>query len=770
MANTQIVDDEIDYKEILQTIYRYRYMIIASIIIFTLGSAYIAYFKPNIYRASSTVEVGIEPYGRYYGSHDIISMAMTPDAISAETEMQIIESRFLAAKAAKKVDVLHHYYTTRRFKEMELYKDSPFRVGMLRGYGLSFELYPVDTKHYRLVLPEFKDENKTVISYDKILPYGKEIDTPYFHLNIVKSGKMNDGHYRFVVDDPQKAGKIAQKGIDVSQLSKFSTILKISYEDNVPLRAQEFANALAEAYLKQNIEKKTREATQKLAFIDKQLKLITQNLKSSALKLEEFKKSSSTINLSTKAETIIRQMSQKETELSEISIEEEMLSKLYQRVKAGKSLESLALIGVDKSKDPLARMVKELQDAIIKKKILRADYTEMHPEVVKLTKTIKQLKKVIVLTIENMEKNIKERKVLLQKSIAQSQKQLDKLPADERMYGQLQRKFSVNEKIYSYLLEQRSQTAILKAATVSKNRIIDTALLPTAPVKPKRKLIVFAGILLGIVFGIGLAFLRAFFDDRIKNEEEIAHITEVPLLGMIPHIKNSKETLPVLASPKSAVAESFRHLRTNLQFMAVKNRAHIISVTSTVGDEGKTTVSMNLAAIMSIADKRTILINMDMRKPTLHERFGLSNAKGMSTLLSRHSKLAEVIQHSSYKNLDIITSGPVPPNPSELIQTGLMEKVLKKLAEAYDVIIMDTPPVGLVTDARTLMHLSDTNIFIVRSEYSKKSFLKGIQELYKHDALKGIGIVLNDMKLSKSGYSYGYGYGYGYGYYEEDKH
>ncbi len=337
------------------------------------------------------------------------------------------------------------------------------------------------------------------------------------------------------------------------------------------------------------------------------------------------------------------------------------------------------------------------------------------------------------------------------------------------MFGQLQRKFSVNEKIYSYLLEKRSETAILKAATVSKNRIIDTALLPGAPIKPKRKLIVLVGMILGLIVGIALAFLRAFLDDRIKGEEDISHATNVPLLGMIPHIKekDAAEKLKVVISPKSAVAESFRHLRTNLQFMEREKKSHIISVTSTIGGEGKTTVSMNLAAIMSMAEKKTILINMDMRKPTLHERFGLENVRGMSTLLSKHTSLAKVIQHTEYTHLDVITSGPVPPNPSELIQGDLMEKVLEKLSEVYDVIIMDTPPVGLVTDARTLMHLSDTSIFVLRAEYSKKGFIKGIDELYKHDGIRGLGILLNDMKMDRSGY--GYSYGYGYGYYEEDQ-
>jgi len=767
MNNTEIDEDEIDIKEVFRTIYRYKFMILSLVIIATVISAYIAYFKPNVYKASSTVEVGIER-GGYGGGQDVLAMAMSPGTVNADTEIEIIRSRFLAEKAAEHVDVVHRYYTTRRYKEVELYKNSPFKVGMLKGYGILFDLYPVNDKTYRLVVDEMTDENKTTWSYDKVLPYGEEIDTAHFHLNVVKVSALKDPRYHFVVFDQKDAGTIAQEGVSATQASKFSTILVISYEDNVALRAREFSNALAQAYLQQNIEKKTKEATRKLLFIDKQLKRITENLKSSAVKLEEFKKSSSTISLSAKAETVIRQMSAKESQLAQISIEEEMLANLYKSVKSGKDLESLTYTGMNTnmSETPLSHMISELQKTIVKKKVLSAEYTEMFRDVVKLTRSIEQQKQVIISTIENMAKNIKERKALLERAIAEQQKLLDKLPADERMFGQLQRKFSVNEKIYSYLLEKRSETAILKAATVSKNRIIDTALMPERPIKPKRKLIVLVGLILGLILGIALAFLRAFLDDRIRTEEDVTHATQIPLLGIIPHIKNEEEKkLSVTNSPKSAVAESFRQLRTNLQFMESSKGSHVISVTSTIGGEGKTTISMNLAAIMSMADKKTILLNMDMRKPTLHERFGIENVKGMSTLLSKRTSLASVIQHTEYKNLDVITSGPVPPNPSELIQGELMEKVLEKLCKVYDIVIMDTPPVGLVTDARTLMHLSDTSIYVLRAEYSKKGFMRGIEQLYQHKEMKGLGILINDLKIDRNGY----GYGYGYGYYEDDK-
>jgi len=752
-------EDEIDIKEVFRTIYRYRYMIFFFVVLFGAVSSYIAYFKPNIYQASTTVEVGLQKRG--YGSNDILSMAVDPGVLNPDTEIEIIKSRFLAKKALEKVDFSHRYFTTRRLREIELYKDSPFKVGMLKGFEVPFTLHGVDKEHYRLVVEDAEDINGTKWHYDKVLPYGKEIITRHFHLNVVRKAPLHDASYRFVIHHENRpTGKL-----NVSQTSKFSTILKISYEDNVPLRAQEYANALADAYIRQSIEKKTKEATRKLEFIDRQLKKITENLKSSAVKIEEFKKGANTVSLSAKAEVIIKQMSEAEAKLEEISMESEMLNNLYKRIKKGKHLEALSVVGIGSGNEALLEQVRALQEAILKKKILRQDYTEMYPGVIKLTKEIAYLRKTIVETIENLRNSIAEKKHLLEKSIAKYQKQLNMLPADERMYGQLQRKFAVNEKIYSYLLEKRSETAIIKASTVSKNRIIDTALLPDTPIKPKRKLIILVGVILGLIVGIALAFLRNFLDDRIQTEEDVKHLTDVPILGLVPHIKDDPSKLKVFASPKSAVAEAFRNLRTNLQFMVRKDRSHVISVTSTIGGEGKTTVCINLAAIMSITNKKVILLNLDMRKPTLHERFGLSNTQGMSTLLSGSTSLSNVIQKSEYENLDVITSGPVPPNPSELIQGELMEKVMEKLREVYDVIILDTPPIGLVTDARTLMHLSDTSIYILRAGYSKKSFVHSIKELSSLREIHGLGIILNDVKADK----HGYGYGYGYGYYEEEK-
>lgn len=761
--NVQIEEDEIDLKEVFSTLKRYKWMILAFVLLFTIAAAAFAYFKPNVYQAESTVEISTEKKG--VGSQeDILSMAIGGASTDVDTEIVIVQSLSLIQKAMASVDLTHHYFTTRHFKKTELYKSSPFEVGMKRGFGIHFELFPVDKRHYKLLVEDAKDENRTEWSYEGIHTYGQEVKTPHFHLNVVKKGKMEEERYSFYVLDTLKAARnVKSDHLSVSQVSKKASVISIKYSDNVALRATEFTNALAQAYVRQNIERKTREAELKLKFINRQLESISRALQQSALKLEEFKKDANTIDLSAKAQQLMEQMSKQETELGEVEISLKMLQALSEQIKSGKHLESISVGGLNMQNSSLALMIKELQDAIIKYDAMREDYTEVYPDVVKLRKTIRALKRNIIDRIQSLTANISERKRLLENSLAKQQKELNMLPANERAYSELQRHYMVNEKIYSYLLEKQSETEIIKASTVSQNMIIDRAYMPEKPIKPKRKLIVLVGMILGLIVGIAVAFLRAYLDDRVRTEEDLAHYTSVPLFGVIPFIKKNVDKIAVFVSPKSAVAEAYRTLRTNLRFLVPKleeGQGVIVAVTSTVGGEGKTTISTNLAGIVSLSGQRTIVLNLDMRKPTLHKKFDLPNQKGMSTLLSGHTELSEVIQHTVHENLDVITSGPIPPNPSELIQSKRTSEILLALRGMYDVIILDTPPVGLVTDARILMHEADINLYIVCSEYSKKEYFKLIERL-KSENISGFGIVLNCVKDIHGGY------GYGYGYYEE---
>ena len=762
-----IEEDEIDIKEIFHTLDKHKYKILVITLLFTLFASVYAYLQPNIYKAITTVE--IEENKKSANPQDILSMAMNSASTNMDTEIEIITSRALVTRALEGIDVTHKYFATYHYRERELYKASPFTVDLNKGQNISFYVYPSTQKSYRLVAKGEDDISHEKWSIDKLYHFGELAQNDHFSFTLSLENNatlQNDMKYRFIVLEEQDAIANVRKNIAAAPSSKTSTILEISYTDNVSVRAYEFVNSLAQAYLQQGIERKTEEASMILDFIDKQLAGIDHKLQSSETKLENFKKKSNMVNLGSKAKDIVSKVSQYESKLAEANINAQMLDSLYRKIKKSKNFENISGAGLDLQNTDIPQLIKALQEAQLKRNILLGDYTYAHPEVKRLTKSIAQSKKVISSTIKTLKTRVNKRKALLRSKIKEYNALMKALPEKEKILGGLQRKFVVNEKIYSYLLEKRATTAIAKASTVNKSRILDTALLPKKPIKPKRKLIIIIGFLLGLILGIFLAFILEFLNDRIIEEEDIYKHSSLSLLGTIPSIKaKNKDDIIVLQSPKSIVSEAFRALRTNLQFMHSTDKTIVISITSTVGNEGKTTVASNLAAIISLTQKKTIVLNLDMRKPTLHTLFNLPNNNGMSTLLANKTNLKETIQQTSYENLDIISSGPIPPNPSELIGSDTMTTILTQLKKLYDVIIIDTPPVGLVADALTLMKESDVSLYILRSEYSKKAYLADIQKMLTSHDIKKTYLILNGIKANKKGS--GYGYGGGYGYYEE---
>ena len=753
-------EEYFDIKEFFTLLKKYKYSIILITLLTTAIAFLYAYYKPNIYKATATLEVSAKK-SSLSSSKDILSAALSQGVEDIDTEIEIIKSRFVTQMALKSVDFKNHYYGIKHFKKIELYKNSPIKVDLKRGYDIEFKIIPTSSNKFILKVDKIKDDNGTKWSFYRELEFGKWVKDKHFELKVNKVGKFTYKEYRFIANNPTYLADDIRKKLIVSPTSKKSAVISISYEDNVAKRAKEYVNAVTKAYLKQSIERKTQEATKKLDFIDKQLAEITKSLQNSAINLEKFKEESTTVSLSSKAELIAQRLAQLQAQLADISLKKDVVQTLFNQVKSGKGLESISIVGMGSDGSSLVDMVKQLQDAIIKRKILLQDFTSAHPEVVKVNNTIKQLKKSIYKTLLSMLKIMKTKEALLKKSIAKEKKLIETLPKKERILADLKREFLLNEKIYSYLLEKRSEVEIIKASTISKNRILDSALMPRKPIKPKRKLIIIIGVILGLILGIIIAILRSYLNDKIESKEEVQKVTNVPIVATIPHISQNTNDLVVLKSPKSVIAESFRAFRTNIQFMAKQKKNYIIALTSTISGEGKTTVAVNLAAIISLTEKRVIVINVDMRKPTLHEKFNLSNTKGMSTLLTGKHNLNEVIQNSGYENLDVIVSGPIPPNPSELIESNEFKTTLTNLKKMYDVVILDTPPIGLVTDARIILDISDISLYILRENYSKKEFIDNINRL-KEEGIKGLGIVYNDIKVSKKGYGYGYSDGYGY--------
>ncbi len=772
-----IDEDEIDLREVFSTLNRYKYSIVIFAIVFTIGATIFAYFKPNVYEASTTIE--LEQQGRGGPGDDMMMLALSGGGANLDNEQFILKSRFLSEKVLEGLDIGTRYFTRHNFRTVELYRSSPFVVvtkeldSALEGTMFEMEILDKDRFILRMTpAVGFKEKSLVALglieasndrpkAYEQEHKFGEEIVTEWFTLTINKVFDLAERSYSFSVTPNAKMAGFIQSGIATSLISKSGTILKITFQDNVALRAQEVINTLSERYLQQELEEKTSEADQTLAFIDAQIEEINKDVEKSQGQLESFRTEHTIVDAGSQAMMTAQNMAEYESKLQALEIESNVLKNVQEYVNTGKDLSGISLGSAAYTDPALAQMIQKLQESIMARNSLLVEFTELHPDVIKLTEAINSIKSSIKFTLKNDINIIEQRKKTLRRYIQKYQRSLEALPENERKLANLTRNTLVNEKVYNFLLEKRAETAILRSSTVSKTRVLDIAQLPDLPIKPKRLLIILVGMILGFIVGIALAFLRAFLDDTLKTAEDIDKMSNIPLYGAIPQRKDK--------TTRSQFEEAMRVLRTNLQFVGGAKKSKVVALTSSISGEGKTTVAVALSKIVSATGKKVVILDLDMRRSRMHEEFSISNKLGVSSVLSGSNTLEEVIQKEVMDNLDVVTAGPKPPNPSELLVTSGFDEMIEKLASAYDYIILDTPPIGLVTDAMILLKMADVGLIVTRANYSKKSFLKNIERFSTEHELHNLGFIINGLESSKKhgyGYGYGYGYGSGKGYYE----
>ena len=776
MNNTASHNDEIDLKEVFRTISRYKKSIIFITFIFLIASSIFAYYKPNIYSSFSSVQVTDNSSGGGASSTDFMMQAIGGKSSSIDNEIAILESRFITQKALENLNLTTRYYSYNQLqKKLELYKNSPFIITQKTIdnsiYFKNFELIPVDDTSYRLIieplspyslksildklgLKALKEEDK--ITYNEVHKYNEKIDAAWFGFTVNKIGKLESSKYSFQLLNKDSLYDTYSSGLSVSLDSEYGSTINLDYQDNVSLRAKEILDSITEAYLADGIKEKSKVAELTLGFIDSQLETINTQLSSSEKDVQKFKRKTKVLDISTTVALATEKVATYEAEQTTLRTEIHILENLQHFIANNSDLSGLTLGTINFADKSLAKLVMNLQEMTDQKNLLLVDYTKIHPEVIKLARSISSTKRSINRALASSLRQLTQRDNDLTRMINKYKKSLNSLPSQEVELASLSRPLKVNEMVYEYLLQKKAETAILKSSTIADAKILDSARENSAPIKPKRKLIVIVGLILGLIVGIALAFLREFLVYTVQNVEDIEKLTSLPMYGVIP-LNKDKIT-------KNIYAEAFRNLRTNLQFLPGNENNKIISITSSVSGEGKTTIAAALAEVLARGDKKVITLDLDMRKASLHKEFDMKNNIGMSNYLTNQNTLEEVTQETNIYGLNIITTGSLPPNPSELILSSIFTDLLSILKTKYDYIIIDTPPAGLVTDATILMNYSDITLAVVRAKYSRKDFVKNIDRMAKEHSKNRVGVILNATIIgSEYGYGYGANYAYGYG-------
>ncbi|GIT98063.1 polysaccharide biosynthesis tyrosine autokinase [Sulfurovum sp. TSL1] len=778
-------DDSIDLKEIFSVLKRYyKSLIFITILVMLLASIY-AYFATNIYQSQTLVQLG-EIENKTMNT-DFIAMAEGNVNSRFDDEMASFSTRRLIGRALENLNLGIRYFTKKNLKSYELYKDSPFIVTFdylnKNAMGVPFRIIPSkEGQYFRLVIePTLKEkivntirsfiiplpDDEQPIVYNKVHKFGEKIETPWFTITIQKVFEFENDDYFFTMLPNKLMTNFIQENISVSPYSEDSRIIVITFQDNVPLRAKEVLDTLSSVYIQESMETRSKSANRKLHFIDMQLEAIDKTLKSSAQNLERYKATNIVVDLGSKAQITSAKMNQLETQLDEINMRIDVMENILNYIETHKDIKGInidsAFSGSNLQGSAIQNLILEIQNVTAQRIDLLTEFTTRHPNIIKVDRQLISLRNSLKEAIQNSLNRFKKQKLSLSDIIQENKAKMQVLPEQERKLARLTRNFKVNENIYSFLLEKRAQTAVIESSSVSETSIFESAAIPDIPIKPKPLFILIISIFLGIILGLVQAFLRNSLNDKIQSREDIENRTTLPIYGILPTINQKILKLEVFKDSRSHFAESYRSLRTNLQFSRKENQANVILVTSTVSGEGKSTIVANLGAIFQMANMKTILVNLDLRKPTLHHYFNVPNSAGISTYLSGRSRIGEIIQPTEYKNLDIISSGPTPPNPSELILTDKLDELIEVLKEEYDYIFIDSAPMGLVSDTMHLMQYADMSLIVFRENYAKKSFVTDLNNLVKKHDLKHIGLVINSVDASSSSYGYGYGSGYSYG-------
>ncbi|MGI6341639.1 MAG: GumC family protein [Bacteroidales bacterium] len=791
----EIKEEQIDVKAIFRKIFSSWKLILVSLVVIFFIAFLFNRYSEKIYETQVSILIQ-DDKNSGADIQSMIGFGIGNSVQNLQNQIGILQSRTIVEKTVKALDFKISYYSEGRVINSEIYKDSPFVV-ILDTFALQpasnikffvsgisndeflLEVEGENVKLYNYFLYENADKTVPKVSINKKFKFGQHIETDAFAFTIIKNPNITSqdisGNRYFFQFNTLNSMVRAFSNFSIATTHKESSIVNVSIKHSNAEKAADFLNTLAKIYIQQGLDKKNIISINTINFIDSQLSEISDSLSKNENVLQDFRSKNFIMNLDDQSVKVYDYIMELENQKGELIVK----NKLYQNLKeyissnlASDEPFTPPALGVE---DPLLlQQLRELMELYSKRSERMVSDNPNNPLLLEVDRKINLTKKSLNESINNIMVSSDIKIKDIDGRIEKLSSSFSNLPSTERQLLDIERKYKLNDAIYTYLLQKRSEASIAKASNTSDNEIIDSAIsTDSSPVSPKQTLNYFIALCLGLVLPIGFIFVKDFFNDNVESKSDIEKATNATIIGNILHNHYDTNT-PVINYPKSAIAETYRSLRTNLRYI-VKGKEHkVFLVTSLMVGEGKTFISINLASIYANSNKKTLLMGYDLRKPKIYQDFGLTNTAGISSYLLGEHTMQEIIQKTKYPNLDIISSGPIPPNPAELIGSSENYELIKELSEIYDYIIIDTPPIGIVTDALLLFSHVDVRIFVVRQNYSSKKLLANITSEIENNYKESFYIVFNgiDPKLGSDGYGYGhkYGYGYsrGYGYYSDD--
>lgn len=762
------------YRKILQ---KWMYIVASILICLVLGWFYTKISSP-LYRVTSLffIKEKESPLA-IFGSPSLIENS----GMGLQNEVIILKSRPVALRVLQKLDFQVEYFREGSFSNTEIYLNTPVVVevdwknaqtidGLIKiswSNDSDFELSFVDDAYNKL-LP---DGSKVAFGFQPEPIRGKFnewVENNELKIQVLKVSPDPQGSILVKLRDLNSLARSYAGSLNVEPFERGASIMQLALICSNLSKGEIYLNTLMQTVMEMELEQKNISASKTVDFIDSQVAGVADSLRFFENQLQDFRSANKIYNLSSESSSVYERLIEYESQLTQ----EEFKRNYYQNLKKYLTSENYSEVIVPSGigiEDPfLNGLIKNLLELQSEKSRMLATQTEASPAVVEVNRKISDLNKSIIENLENVDYNSQTLMADIQNRISEIERSFKSLPETEQNLIRIQREFSLSENIYNFLMERRAEAAISKASNEANNKVVENAKegIQISPTPVKNYLL---ALIIGFFVPVSVIVIGELFRTKIEDAQYLENKLKIPLLGTVLNNKADTE-LVVFEKRKSGISESFRSLRANMKFVLPKGNQLTFLVTSTISGEGKTFCAMNLASAYSLTGKKTVLVGCDMRKPKIFASFDLTNDIGLSSYLSNQvENWEDIVTSTKFANLDLIVSGPIPPNPAELLFTEGFEFLIKQLKQKYDVVILDTPPVGLVSETLDIMAMVDCSLFVFRQNFSQRSFVDAVNGLKTNRGLKNIFAVFNGAESTNVAYGYGYSYGYGYGYYDDEK-
>lgn len=768
MENKIKSNDQIDVSQIVDVLRRNWWMFAVSVILCgALGVAYL-YVKHSVYVVHAKVLVAYDEGTSSMGSSIMQSLSLGGvGGSNVEDEVLVMGAHSIKEQAIKELKLNRSYYSPDGFlKKKYYYNNSPIEISAPEevfdtlSVGMKFNIKAnKDLSKIEVEVKKGRFTTLAEVTGDK-LPM--VVNTPYGIYSIDKTKFYVPGEEVEVVANVTGNSIYAEaitNDLTVQKSEKKANGISLYYEDINIKRGKDLLNKMVELYNRRGQKEKDEMAVNTGRFIDERLDTLYISLADAERKIQNYKQNKNIVDVSSEARYLMQKKGTLENALLSAETQYEVLKMaddFFSNPKNNYAMMPFApeLSGVEDA-------ITLYNEMIAKRMEIETNAKGDNPALLAINEQIDAMRENVKKSINRAVSSASVRLKELKAESSASENKLSSIPAQEREYLELQRDQTIKNQLYSFLLQKREENQLVLAATTPKGKIIDKAFAYNEPVAPKKMMIIVVALFFGLIIPALWLYVKNLMSNKFDSVESLTRITSLPIIGEICHSRRAKEN-PIVVSETSTrpIAELFRLLRSNLQFMfpvkGVEN-GQVAMITSSCSGEGKTFVSMNVAESLALLDKKVVLVGLDIRLPMLAQNLGLPSSPGVTNYLSGAiDDVDSLINHHS--NCDIIVAGPVPPNPSELLLSDRTGLLIKELKQRYDFVIIDSAPIGLVSDSFSLTKFSDVTLYVSRANYTKKSFIKYLNSVVERGQLKNVAVVVNDTNPKLS---HGYGYGYG---------